>query len=238
MKKNIIAALTFLMLFCFVQSGSASTIRLFDYAFNADGAIYKTPTPFPSGMFNFTAFDTVTGLGTITTTISGQGSHYFSAFFDLEIDVGDNTFYNEFGSENGTPETGQTWEIDEPGYVFGNIYNHFVAGTLDNTIGIPAGSVVEDVSMAMAWDFILDQDETATIHWIIGTTLPSGFYLSQTDPDTQPDDNIIYFSSALDVRKNGIPAVPEPATMVLFGFGLLGLTRYGRRREIDIYSKS
>ncbi|MFA5904945.1 MAG: PEP-CTERM sorting domain-containing protein [Desulfobacula sp.] len=239
MKKLMITSFMLLMVLCFAQVGSASTIGLYEYAFNLDDNVYDyingttiTYGDFPAGV-NGAVFDTTTGIGTIAVTISGTGSHYFGAFFDHEIDEAINTFSNEYGSVSGSPATGQSWEIDEPGYVFGDIYSNFAVGILDNFNGVPSG-FEDDVSMAMGWDFILGAGDTAYINLVLSTIAPSGFYLTHTDPDSGvPTNNIgnkIYFSSSLNIRPGGgIPEIPEPSTMILFGIGLLGFAKVGRK---------
>jgi len=146
-------------------------------------------------------------------TINSPGSHYIAAFVDPEIDEADNTFFNESGFVSGAPAAGQTWEIDEPGWVFGDIYDNFLAGTLDNTNSI-AG---DDVSMALGWSFVLTPTEVAHISFTLAQTAPAGgFYLIQSDPDSQAN---LYFSSGLNIR-DGQNQVPEPSTIVLLLSGL------------------
>lgn len=229
MKKLILSFLAFLTALVFAQMGSAATISLYDYAFNIDGAVSEAydgdPIPGDSSGFNAT-----TGLGTISITVSGAGDHYVGAFFDHEIDEAINTFFNEFGSIDSTSASIQTWEIDEPGYLFGDIYANLLAGTLDNTNAVPEGSN-DDVAMAMAWEFMLDTDEEAVIEFILSDIAPdSGFYLAQTDPDSVES---IYFYSTLEITDDGQSGgeIPEPSTMILFGVGLLAFARAGRRQK-------
>jgi len=85
-----------------------------------DGTIYDSSNPLPSG-FNTSGFDFGTGLGAITATVGGAGTYNLIAYFDHEIDETDNTFFNEYGSETGALAIGQSYEIDEPGYVYGDI---------------------------------------------------------------------------------------------------------------------
>jgi hypothetical protein len=85
----------------------------------------------------------------------------------------------------------------------------------------------DDVSMALAWDFTLDTDETALISFDLSdTAAPSGFYLTQTDPDS---NSSIYFSSTLDISSTSTPPnpVPAPAPLGLLAAGALawGLNR-------------
>jgi PEP-CTERM motif len=213
----------------------AATIHLFDWGFNLDGTTYCGLGPCDSdgisppgglpGAIDAGLFDFETGLGTIQVSASGAGSHYLSLFVDHEIDVVENTPFNELGVASGTPAAGQSWEIDEPGYVFGDIFFNFVDGTLDGANGV-AGPPFDDVSMALASSFVLAPGESATVSFLLSQTAPlSGFYLVHFDPESEA---AIYFSSNLSVSE--APRVPEPGTLLLLVAGL-ALTATGRRRR-------
>jgi hypothetical protein len=200
-----------------VVTTEAAQVGLFEAAFNVDGTVTTLPS-MPAG-WNFAAFDTSTGLGTISALVTGAGVHQVGAFFDLEIDEAINTFFNEYGSDSGVSPAGLSWEIDEPGYVFGDIYDNFVAATLDNSSGVTA-AVPDDVSVALQWDFTLTPGQTAYLTFqvfvpVAGVPAPTGFYLVQVDPDSQVS---VYFTTSLDIRGEQFP---EPATLLLLGLGLI-----------------
>lgn len=199
-----------LLLVAFAAPRASADIALFESALNLNGAIVS-PSGAPANV-NVAGFDFATGLGTIAITYSPGtvGSYFFRAFFDHEIDEFDNTFYNEYGSVTGAPSAGLSWEIDEPGYVFGDIYTNFTAGTLDNSNAVPA-SAPDDVSMALGWTFAGGPGDTAVFNFVISDTAPaSGFYLQQTDPDSSKD---IYFSSSATFSTP--TTVPEPGSVIL-----------------------
>jgi len=200
-------------------------INLYDWAFNIDGVTHENvngdPWPF---------LDTLDGegLGTLEWSTSSAGSHSFLAFFDHEIDEAINTFFNENGVAFNTPAAGQSWEIDEPGYSFGDIYFNVLDNTLDNSNGVPPG-LEDDVSLAMGWNFSISSGQTATITLDLSRTEPtSGFYLKHSDPES-PDQ--FFFSSTLDISGGGPPVIPEPATMALLGLGALVTLGARRRRK-------
>ncbi len=209
---------------------NAALVSLYEWGFNLDGAAYLTPAPLPAAI-NASGFNFSTGLGTITITLNTVGSHTVDVYLDHEIDESVNGFSNETGTASGSPAAGQSWEIDEPGFgtaYTGDIFDNFTASALDNQIFYDAntqqsGSLPDDVAMALGWDFLLAVDEIATMNFIVSETVPgSGFYLSQTDPNSN-----IYFYSTLTIQQGQGPSVPEPATALLLSIGLAGLA--GRR---------
>lgn len=208
----------------------AAKVTFWDWAFNADGALaqHSQGDPMP-GTFNDAAFDYATGSGTIihTFSLSGTGSHALIGFYDFEIEEGQNTFFNEYGSVAGSTLSGQSWEIGEPGYTTGNIYSKVLGGSLDNTNGVPSGAP-DDVSMAMGWNFVLGDLQTALVSFFVSDTAPdSGFFISQHDPDSNAS---LYLSSTLEVS-GGPEPIPLPGTIFLFGTGLAGLIAAQRLRN-------
>lgn len=215
----------------------ADPTSLFDWGFYVNGTTYCSDAgdgcdfndgTLPDGS-DLSGFDVMTGLGSISLTITAVGPHSIIAYFDHEIDEAINTFFNEIGSTSGAPAAGQSWEIDEPGFFGeppGDIFDNFVAGMLDNTIGFP--ETPEDVAMAMGFDFELLEEETALVEFFLSTDAPDvDFYLAQTDPNS---DLTIYFWGRLTIDGPG-GDVPEPGTLGLLGLGLLGLVGSRRLRR-------
>ncbi len=219
--KNKTLFLCFIFFIFSTSGASAVQFELFDWAFSIDGTAHESWLG-DSMPVSGTLTD---GLGTLTWQTDEVGSHSFFAFFDHQIDADFNTYFNEHGDVSGVPVTGQSWEIDEPGYDLynpGDIYDNALAGSLDNTNSV---SNINDVSMAMGWDFSLAEGQDAVIELILSNIAPdSGFYLIHNDPDS---DASIYLSSTLTVG-----GVPEPGTMLLLGTGLAGIFVIGRKRFI------
>jgi hypothetical protein len=206
-----------------LSAQATPTVDLYEFDINIDGiSSYIKPLgeAVPAGV-DVSLFDMSTGLCTISVTISGAGSHSFDAFFDH--DIGSYTFDNETGSTSGVAASGQSWEIDDPA---GDIFDNFDANTLDNSVGV---SGLNDISMAMGWDFLLDGNQTATINLLLSDERPdSGFFLKQSnmvggDPNNLRSNYDLYLSSKINV-------VPEPSILLLMGVGLVGMVA-SRRKE-------
>lgn len=147
----------------------------------------------------------------------------FVSFLDAEID--EPTFFNEYAETQGALAPGQGFEVDEPGFVFGDIYANALAGTLDGTNAVPL-SDPEDVSLALSFSVgPLAPGQVARFEFMISEDGDSigAFRLVQRDIDPG-STTVITFSGAASV-------VPEPGTAALVMAGVVVLAGASRRRQ-------
>ena len=202
----------------------AGDIALFDWGLLQDGIVTGSGDPLPSG----STFDESTGLGTVRLEFAGTGAHHGVLFVDHEMSENINTFFNELGSTSvGAPPAGLSWEIDEPGCSRppGDIFDNFLANTLDNSIGF---SREDDVSMALGWNFVLAAGETAEVLFQLSETQPSGFYLRQHDPESGEQ---VFFSGSLRIFGPSTSVSDGDVAMPALALGAFALVATWRARS-------
>jgi len=154
----------------------------------------------------------------------------FLSFLDAEIAEPTTSFFNETATVLGSPAAGQGFEIDEPGFLFGDIAANLAAGVLDDTNAL--AGIEEDVSMALPFDLgALASGDVAEVLVRISEDgdLLGPLALEQADP-LAPDTRITY--SGLARRREPGEAVPEPTAALLVGLaaGVSALV-HGRSRR-------
>lgn len=218
----------------------AFSASLQDWEFNINGTDY-----YPSGGSTFAS---VPGLNTsgysssqslgsfaITYTAASTGTFYVGAYFDDPAGV---PFYNEFGTQNGSAATGQTWQIDIPEYSAvsknlgpGTIVDNLANASLDDTNHVPGGTsnflldcganaangtantgCNDFVSMATGFSFSLSAGQTETITFTLSATNPGGFSLEDTNTEDTSNNNGTsnVFLSGSAVAGSAPPPPPPP----------------------------
>ena len=240
MKKLLCVAGTLLLGFT-AKSALADPV-LTDVIFNVNGT--TTVSSFAVPGLDTSAYNTATGLGTLTFTYNPgvAGTSFFDVMFDL--DINSSVFQNEYGTAVGTPGAGFSWEVGDygattPPDIFDDTLNNtlgnvnLLPGKTDNFNDNCSGPTCNgDAAMAQGLSFTLGANQEEIITMTLSTTLPtSGFYLDQTHPvdasdKTQQD---VYFTMSATTKSTGTSPVPEPSTWMMLatgmGAGLAGLRK-------------
>lgn len=160
---------------------------------------------------------------------------WWFGFIDADIDRDSNTFFNEYGEfvsltlPPGAPANAipaASWQIDEPGFVFGTVINDLQSGALRNQNFVPATSR-DDVSLALGFNLgSLQPGESAMATFYLSRTAAAG--LRQVDPDSGAS---FYFNGF--VVREAAPdtgGAPEPGTFALIAVGGIVLSYLQRSR--------
>lgn len=231
------------LIFCFAAiPGKADIIDVAEYSafINASefgpGSLQHTDIGYSYDDFTASGLDVVftnslnsANRGTVTWSVTNTSGMdltnvWFYGFLDAQIDEATTSFFNEtVDSSNLTLGSGSsdniadTWETDEPGFIFGDIFSNLLVGSLDNTNGTLG--IEEDIALALGFDLgTLLSTQTLVATFEISDTNNGGLY--QYDPLSGYG---FYFNGFVDVV--GSVGVPEPPTLLLMMMGALFLLR-------------
>jgi hypothetical protein len=241
MKKLFVLVSTVLMLVGAATTCSFAQTELNDLAVNVDGNFvdaenYATQADFLSALppTDLSAFNTTTGLGSITITYDPGAGTYFMDVLDNEL-VG-TPYYNTFGTKSGTAASGETWEIGD--WWNSSIYYDAQGSTSDallNTNLLPEGAsnylapvsstdsacsgdgLADDcngiAAVALGETFTLGANQEEVLIFTVGTTCPGGLCLASTNPG-DPSESVapttVYFSETATTEAVGTPPPPPP----------------------------
>lgn len=159
-------------------------------------------------------FDWTNDTGTLLSSLT------FSLFIDPDIGRDTNGFFNEYGEfiSLSLPALAPVdaisfgeWEIDEPGYVFGDIYDNVWLGALDNSNAVPSSGPANDVSHALLFEIPqLLPGQVLSVTGTLSRTDAAG--LAQHDPDS---GETLYFNGYALAGEEPSTNVPEPGSAVL-----------------------
>ncbi len=256
-------SLTLLLACAFMPAGFASSLQ--DWEFNVNGMDYypangNTFASVPG--LDASAYSSATGQGSLTLTFNpgSPGSYYLGAFFFVPVGI---PFYNEYGVVNGSPLTGQTWQIDIPEYDVttpnhgsGTIVDNLAAGALNGINSVPGtndnylngcgangggssnANCNDFVSLAMGFNFTLNPGEEEVVTLNLSPTATDGFSLEAVHPvdGSNPTSTGIFYSGSAITQPAGgppPPISPEPASWALLAGGIALLAAKQRYRLLN-----
>ena len=204
-----------------IQIGSGGSVHELDAYLHlgTEPSLRLSTDPVPSNLsfdFRWELSPDATGL-TLLYDLKNLGSApipnlVFLTLLDAEIDEDDNGFTNEYattsgdlglGSDDAAPDA---FEVDEPGFTFGNLHEHLFAGDLDN-INAVADGVPECVAMSLAFDLgNLAPGEVARIEVLISESGTSLGGLTITQHDSSPASTTTVTYSAQVTREIPVPS--------------------------------
>lgn len=214
-----------------IDAGYAGIIQIADAKgyVHANGALLTQLDTASTGYFSTLGADNFGSFGWIfvNTTGSTLSNVNFFGFLDADIDRDVNTFFNEYGvyvslslpaGAPGGAIGATSWQIDEPGFVFGTILNDLAAGSLRNDNFVPS-SAPDDVSLALGFPIgDLTPGQTATLTLRLSPTTIGG--LQQIDPDSESGFHLNGYA-AIGALQEPLPGgVPEPGTWALCAAGV------------------
>ncbi len=147
----------------------------------------------------------------------------FFGFLDAEIDEATTSYFNETASAAGLvlgagsdDAQADSFEIDEPGYLFGDIFSNLLGGALDNTNALLG--IEDDVSLALGFYLgTLLSTESIMASFEISEIDNGGLY--QYD---SASDYGFYFLGAVSIIDDAVE-IPNPSTLFLMSLGLLAV---------------
>ena len=195
----------------------------------------RAPVQLFTSNASFTAVLNASNLGTVSIAYTNATQTTLAnvrivAFADLDIARATNGFANEYGAKisldtpPGAPSgalAANAWEIDEPGFLFGDIRSHAASGTLDNFNAVP-NSAPDDVSFAFQFPIgEMAPGQLSSVQLQLASANVGG--LSQTDSGSGTTLFLNGFAVRSAVAAPPAPPTPEtpaPSSLVLLAIGM------------------